>query len=197
MQIEYEYECTISILVENQPSVLPRIVGLLTRRGFKVDSLAIGKTEQHKTSRIILILPGNKRVIDQITKQLYKLLPVIKIQNLTHLPCIKRELIILKILASENERSKLLKIATFFSAKILDFAEKVLTLEITGDSEKIFALEQLIHRFGILELVRTGTIALTRESMLNPKIFTEQDDFNNYKVLNSYISEIETKSYVR
>ena len=83
MQIDYEYECTISILIENQPSILPRIVGLLTRRGFKVDSLAIGSTEYTNTSRIILILPGNLRVVDQVTRQLYKLLPVIKIQNLT------------------------------------------------------------------------------------------------------------------
>ena len=155
MKTEYEYECTISLLIENQPSILPRITGLLTRRGFKVDSLAIGSTEYEKTSRLVLILPGNMRVIDQITRQLYKLLPVIKIQNLTHLPSIRRELLLLKILSTSKDRSKILEIATFFRAKILDFAEKAITLEVTGDSEKIIALEQLIHRFGVLELVRT------------------------------------------
>ena len=197
MKIEYEYECTISILIENQPSVLPRIIGLLTRRGFKVNSLAIGSTEYHKASKIILVLPGNMKIIDQITRQLYKLLPVIKIQNLTHLPNIRRELLLLKILSPENDRSKILEIVTFFKAKILDFAEKILTLEITGDSEKIIALEQLIHKFGILELVRTGKIAMTRESMANTNLFTKYKDSYRGKMLNSFINEIETKSYIQ
>lgn len=197
MKTEYEYECTISILIENQPSILPRITGLLTRRGFKVDSLAIGSTEYEKTSRLVLILPGNMRVIDQITRQLYKLLPVIKIQNLTHIPSIRRELLLLKILSTSKDRSKILEIATFFRAKILDFAEKALTLEVTGDSEKIIALEQLIHRFGILELVRTGKIALSRESIANGQLFTIQKEADRCKILNSYISEIETKLYLK
>lgn len=197
MRTEYEYECTISILIENQPSILPRITGLLTRRGFKVDSLAIGSTEYEKTSRLVLILPGNMRIIDQITRQLYKLLPVIKIQNLTHIPSIRRELLLLKILSTSKDRSKILEIATFFRAKILDFAEKALTLEVTGDSEKIIALEQLIHRFGILELVRTGKIALSRESIANGQLFTIQKEADRRKILNSYISEIETKLYLK
>jgi len=197
MQIDCKYECTLSILVENQPTILPRIAGLLTRRGFKVDSLAIGSTEYSQTSRLILILPGNMRVIDQITRQLYKLLPVIKIQNLTHLPSIRRELILLKILSTKKNRSKILEIATFFRAKILDFAEKVLTLEVTGDSEKIIALEQLINPFGVVELVRTGKIALSRESITNAQLFTKQKEINRNKILNSYISEVETKLYLR
>jgi len=197
MKIEYEYECTISILIENQPSILPRIIGLLTRRGFRVDSLAIGATEYDKTSRLVLVLPGNMRVIDQITRQLYKLLPVIKIQNLTHIPSIRRELILLKILSTSKDRSKILEIATFFRAKILDFAEKALTLEITGDSEKIIALEQLINRFGILEFVRTGKIALSRESITNSHLFTIEKEFRRRKILNSYTSEIETKLYLK
>ncbi len=197
MQIDYKYECTLSILIENQPTILPRIVGLLTRRGFKVDSLAIGSTEYDQTSRLVLILPGNMRVIDQITKQLYKLLPIIKIQNLTHLPSIRRELLLLKILSPRKDRSKILEIATFFRAKILDFAEKVLTIEVTGDSEKIIALEQLINQFGVLELVRTGKIALSRESIINAQLFTKQKDLNRKKILNSYISEVETKLYLK
>ncbi len=196
MQIDYKYECTLSILIENQPTIIPRISGLLTRRGFKVDSLAIGSTEYPKTSRLILILPGNLRVIDQITKQLYKLLPVIKIQNLTHLPTIRRELILLKILSTRNNRSKVLEIATFFRAKILDFAEKLLTLEVTGDSEKIIAFEQLINQFGVVELVRTGKIALSRESIINAQLFTKKKEINRKKILNSYISEVETKLYL-
>nr|YP_010241892.1 acetohydroxyacid synthetase small subunit [Coscinodiscus wailesii]QTI82807.1 acetohydroxyacid synthetase small subunit [Coscinodiscus wailesii] len=197
MQIEYKYECTLSILIENQPSILPRIVGLLTRRGFKVDSLAIGSTEYDQTSRLIIILPGNMRVIDQITRQLYKLLPIIKIQNLTHFPSIRRELLLLKILSTRKDRSKILEIATFFRAKILDFAERVLTIEVTGDSEKIIALEQLINQFGVLELVRTGKIALSRESIINAQLFTKQKNVNRKKILNSYISEVETKLYLK
>ena len=197
MQIDYEYECTMSILIENQPSILPRIVGLLTRRGVKVDSLAIGSTEYINTSRIILILPGNLRVIDQITRQLYKLLPVIKIQNLTHIPAIRRELLLIKIVSTLTDRSKILEIVTFFRAKILDFAENILTIEVTGDSEKIIALEQLINKFGILELVRTGKIALSRESITNTQLFTKQKNINRKKILNSYISEVETKLYLK
>jgi len=197
MQIDYEYECTISILIENQPSILPRIVGLLTRRGFKVDSLAIGSTEYTNTSRIILILPGNLRVVDQVTRQLYKLLPVIKIQNLTHIPAVRRELLLVKIVSTLTDRSKILEIVTFFRAKILDFAENIFTIEVTGDSEKILALEQLINKFGILELVRTGKIALSRESITNAQLFTKQKNINRKKILNSYISEVETKLYLK
>lgn len=197
MKTEYQYECTLSILIENQPSVLPRITGLLTRRGFKVENLVIGSTEYDKTSRIILTLSGNMRIIDQITKQLYKLLPVLKIQNLTHIPSIQRELILLKILSTSTERSKILEIATFFRARVLDFADKALTLEVTGDSEKIIALKQLLNKFGILELVRTGKIALSRESLANSQLFTIYKDTDRRKVLNSYISEVEKKFYLK
>ena len=194
--MQIEYECTLSILVENQPSILHKITGLLTRRGFKVNSLSIGLTEYDKTYRLILILPGNIRVVDQITRQLYKLLPVIKIQDLTHLPCIRRELILFKVLAIPNERSKILEIVTFFRAKILDFAENILTIEVTGDSDKILALEQLISKFGILEVVRTGKIAIIRESIANSQLFTKQKDINRKKLLNSYLTEIEDKLYL-
>ena len=137
------------------------------------------------------------RVIDQITRQLFKLLPIIKIQNLTHFPSIRRELLLLKILSTRKDRSKILEIATFFRAKILDFAERVLTIEVTGDSEKIIALEQLINQFGVLELVRTGKIALSRESIINAQLFTKQKNVNRKKILNSYISEVETKLYLK
>ena len=197
MKTEYEYKCTLSILMENQPIILPRITALLIRRGFKVDSLTIGSTEIEKTSRVILTLSGNMRIIDQVTRQLYKLLPVLKIQNLTHVPSIQRELILFKILSTSTERSKILEIATFFRAKILDFADKVLTLEVTGDSEKIIALEQLIKKFGILELVRTGKIAVSRESITNGQVFVKSKEIRRRKILNSYISEIETKFYLR
>ena len=194
--MQIEYDCTLSILVEKQPSILYKITGLLTRRGFKVDSLVIGSTEYYKTFRLIIILPGNMRIVDQITQQLYKLLPVIKIQDLTHLPYIRRELILFKVLATPEDRSRILEISTFFRAKILDFAENILTLEVTGDSEKIIALEQLIHKFGVLELVRTGKIAMIRESIANTRLFTRQRELNRKKILHSYITELEDKLYL-
>ena len=194
--MQIEYDCTLSILVEKQPSMLYKITGLLTRRGFKVDSLVIGSTEYYKTFRLIIILPGNMRIVDQITQQLYKLLPVIKIQDLTHLPYIRRELILFKVLATPEDRSRILEISTFFRAKILDFAENILTLEVTGDSEKIIALEQLIHKFGVLELVRTGKIAMIRESIANTRLFTRQRELNRKKILHSYITELEDKLYL-
>ena len=194
--MQIEYDCTLSILVEKQPSMLYKITGLLTRRGFKVESLVIGATEYYKTFRLIIILPGNMRIVDQITQQLYKLLPVIKIQDLTHLPYIRRELILFKVLATPEDRSRILEIATFFRAKILDFAENILTLEVTGDSEKIIALEQLIHKFGVLELVRTGKIAMIRESIANTQLFTKQRELNRKKILHSYITELEDKLYL-
>ena len=194
--MQIEYDCTLSILVEKQPSILYKITGLLTRRGFKVDSLVIGSTEYYKTFRLIIILPGNMRIVDQITQQLYKLLPVIKIQDLTHLPYIRRELILFKVLATPEDRSRILEIATFFRAKILDFAENILTLEVTGDSEKIIALEQLIHKFGVLELVRTGKIAMIRESIANTQLFTRQRELNRKKILHSYVTELEDKLYL-
>ena len=194
--MQIEYDCTLSILVEKQPSMLYKITGLLTRRGFKVESLVIGATEYYKTFRLIIILPGNMRIVDQITQQLYKLLPVIKIQDLTHLPYIRRELILFKVLATPKDRSRILEIATFFRAKILDFAENILTLEVTGDSEKIIALEQLIHKFGVLELVRTGKIAMIRESIANTQLFTRQRELNRKKILHSYVTELEDKLYL-
>ena len=194
--MQIEYDCTLSILVEKQPSILYKITGLLTRRGFKVDSLVIGSTEYYKTFRLIIILPGNMRIVDQITQQLYKLLPVIKIQDLTHLPYIRRELILFKVLATPEDRSRILEISTFFRAKILDFAENILTLEVTGDSEKIIALEQLIHKFGVLELVRTGKIAMIRESIANTRLFTRQRELNRKKILHSYVTELEDKLYL-
>ena len=111
MELDYSYECTLSILVENQPSILTRIIGLLSRRGFIIDSLAIGATEYDLLSRIIVVLPGNLRLVDQLTRQLYKVLPTIKIFNLTNSPSITRELILVKIFTKLNERHEICEIA--------------------------------------------------------------------------------------
>lgn len=177
------YECTISILVENQSSILTRILGLLTSRGFEVYTVAIGTAEYERMSRITLVLPGNDLIIDQLTKQLYKLLPVVKIQNLTFIPSIKRELILFKVFIPIENRSEILEICTFFRAKVLDFTENVITLEVTGDPQKILAIEQLVNKFRILEIARTGRIALSRDSLLYAKLIKKPKKRNRLKQL--------------
>jgi len=196
MEITYEYECLLSILVENQPSILTRIVGLLTRRGFIIESLVVGSTEYESLSRILIVLPGNLRIIDQVTRQLYKLFPVVKVYNLTHIPSITRELILFKILANEKEREKILNITKVFKADIVDCTNKTITLEVTGDAEKIVAIEQLIHKFGILEKVRTGKIGLSKESITSSQLYTVQRDRLRRRMVNTHVTDLENKMYL-
>ena len=135
MELDYSYECTLSILVENQPSILTRVIGLLSRRGFMIDSLAIGATEYDGLSRIIIVLPGNLRLVDQLTRQLYKLLPTIKIFNLTNAPSITRELILVKIFAKNPERQEIIELARVFDLNIIDYTNNTINIEITGDGK--------------------------------------------------------------
>lgn len=160
----------ISILVENQSTILTRILGLFTGCGFYLESITIGSTEKSNMSRIILVVPSRVKFINQLIRQLYKLLPVIKIENLTYIPSVKRELLLCKIFAVDSDRTELLEVCNFFGAKIIDFTSKILTLEISGNPEKILAFEQIINKFGIIELYRTGLIALSRESAINTAI---------------------------
>lgn len=197
MGLEYEYECILSILVENQPSILTRIVGLLTRRGFIIDSLAVGSSEYENFSRVVIVLQSNLRMIDQVTRQLYKLFSTVKVLNLSAIPSITRELILLKLLITTiEERRQVLEIAKVFNLDIVDFTNKTITLEITGDSKKIVAIEQMLHKFGIIEKIRTGTIGLTRESLTNGQLYTVQRDRVRRNLVGSHISEIEAKLYV-
>jgi len=196
MEITYEYECLLSILVENQPSILTRIVGLFTRRGFIIESLVVGSTEYESLSRILIVLPGNLRIIDQVTRQLYKLFPVVKVYNLTHIPSITRELILFKILANEKEREKILNITKIFKADVVDCTNKTITLEVTGDAEKIVAIEQLIHKFGILEKVRTGKIGLSKESITSSQLYTVQRDRLRRRMVNTHVTDLENKMYL-
>jgi acetolactate synthase-1/3 small subunit len=196
MELEYNYECLLSILVENQPSILTRIVGLLTRRGFVINSLAVGTTEYDGLSRIVIALPGNLRMIDQVTRQLYKIFPTVKVFNLTNIPSITRELILMKILASIEERRQILEIAKIFNANIVDCTNRTVTLEITGDAKKIVAIEQMLHKFGILEKVRTGKIGLTIESITTGQLYKVERESLRRKMINSHVIEIETKLYL-
>ena len=155
---------TLSVLVENESGVLTRIAGLFARRGFNIESLSVGPAEQKNISRITMVVPGDDKTIDQLTKQLYKLINVRKVQDITTLPNVGRELMLLKVRFTEETRTEIMDIAKVFNARIVDLASKCLTIEVTGEPEKILALEQLLQKFGILEIAKTGKIALLRHN---------------------------------
>lgn len=158
---------TLSVLVEDEAGVLSRIAGLFARRGFNIESLAVGPAEQLGISRITMVVPGDDRVIEQLTKQLYKLINVIKVQDITETPCVERELMLLKVNANSNNRPEIVELAQIFRARVVDVAEDSLIIEVVGDPGKMVAIVQVLAKFGIREISRTGKIALTRESGVN------------------------------
>jgi len=160
---------TISVLVENHFGVLAHVAGLFSARGFNIDSLAVGETEDPSVSRMTIVAHGDDRVIEQITKQLTKLIDVIKVQDLTGEENIARELVLVKIHGTASTRSDILQIVNTFRAKVVDVGQQALTVEVTGNEEKIDAMLELFRPFGIKEVVRTGTIALARKTELNLK----------------------------
>ncbi len=167
---------TISVLVENHFGVLAHVAGLFSARGFNIDSLAVGETEDPTVSRITIMAHGDDRVIEQIIKQLNKLIDVIKVQDLSEEENIARELVLVKVHASAKIRSDILQIVNTFRAKVVDVSPDSLTVEVTGSEEKIDAMLELLRPFGIKEVVRTGTIALARKSELNLKTFEKEKE---------------------
>ena len=169
---------TLSVLVEDEAGVLSRIAGLFARRGFNIQSLAVGPAEQKGISRITMVIPGDNRTIEQLTKQLYKLINILRVQDITSIPCVERELVLLKIKASAENRSAILEIANIFRAKIVDIGFEYLILEVTGDPGKMFAIEQLLEQYGIVEIARTGKISLTRTSNVNTESLRQKFNQN-------------------
>lgn len=157
---------TLSILVEDESGVLTRLAGLFARRGFNIDSLAVGPAEQPGISRITMGVPGDERTIEQLTKQLYKLVNILKVQDITDIPCVERELMLLKVKTNTATRSEILDIVRIFRARVVDLADHSLTLEVTGDPGKMIAIEKMLSKFGISEIARTGKIALVRETSI-------------------------------
>ena len=155
---------TISVIVENKPGVLTRVAALFARRGFNIESLAVGVTEDPQVSRMTIVAEGDERDLEQITKQLYKLIDTLKVFDLPSEKSIEREMMLLKVAANDKNRQDITQIVEMFKGKVLDVAESSLTVEITGDENKISGAEKLLSRFGIKELVRTGKIALQRGS---------------------------------
>lgn len=157
---------TIGVLVENQSGVLARVSGLFSARGFNIDSLTVGETEDAEVSRMTIVAHGDDRVVDQIMKQLNKLIDVIKVVDLTKDEMIDRELVLVKVLAPASTRSEVMQIVNTFRAKIVDVNAKTLAIEVTGGESKIDAMLELLRPYGILEVVRTGLIAMARKSEL-------------------------------
>ncbi|MBD2387478.1 acetolactate synthase small subunit [Cylindrospermum sp. FACHB-282] len=161
---------TLSVLVEDEAGVLSRISSLFARRGFNIESLAVGPAEQGGVSRITMVVPGDDRVIEQLTKQLYKLVNVLKVQDITEIPCVERELMLLKVNATSSNRAEVIELSQIFRARVVDVAEDSLTLEVVGDPGKMVAIVQVLQKFGLREIARTGKIALTRESGVNTEL---------------------------
>ncbi|MEM8502471.1 MAG: acetolactate synthase small subunit [Cyanobacteria bacterium P01_D01_bin.1] len=158
---------TLSVLVEDESGVLTRIAGLFARRGFNIESLAVGPAEEAGISRITMVVPGDDLVIEQLTKQLYKLINVLKVQDITETPSVERELMLMKIKADSNNRAEAVGLAQIFRARVVDVSKESLTVEVVGDPGKLVAIEQMLKPFGIIEIARTGKIALVRESGVN------------------------------
>ncbi len=153
----------LSVLVENRSGVLSRVSGLFSRRGFNIESLAVGPCEEDDLSRITIVVKGDDAHIEQVKKQLNKLIDVVTVRDITDQNYVERELALIKVQAEPGQpRSGVIQIADLFRAKIIDVGRNSVILEVTGDSEKIDAIENLLHEFGISELVRTGRIALQR-----------------------------------
>lgn len=153
---------TLSVLVENRPGVLARIAGLFARRGFNIESLAVNVTDDPKTSRMTIVIGGDEQMMEQITKQLNKLIDVIKVQDHTGESVVERELALVKVTCDMERRSHIVQLVEIFRASIVDVGPDTLTVEVTGDSEKIDAFIELVRPFGIRESVRTGKIILGR-----------------------------------
>ncbi len=156
---------TITMVVENRFGVLSRISGLFSGRGFNIDSIAVGEAAEPGTARMTVVTQGDRTIIEQIIKQLNRLVDVIRVVDLTDENFINRELALIKVNASQVTRQEIVQIADIFKAKVVDINQKTLMLEATGNEDKIDAIISMVRPFGLREVARTGRIALARESM--------------------------------
>lgn len=158
----------ISALVVNQPGVMVRVAGLFSRRGYNIESIAVGGSEDPALSRIIIVVDAeDDQVVEQIEKQLYKLIDVVKVNDLPTEESVERELALIKVNAGSQNRSEVLQIVDIFRAKIVDVSSRAVVIEITGGADKVEALIALLKPFGIREIVRTGQIAILRSGKKN------------------------------
>ncbi len=155
---------TISVLVENKAGVLARIANLFSARGYNIDSLAVGETEDQSISRMTIIARGDERIVEQIEKQLNKLVDVIKVSDFIQTEHLERDLVLVKVSTDKSTRSEILQIVDIFRAKIVDVAPTSVIIEMTGTEEKINAFVEIVRPFGVKEMVRTGIVAMARGS---------------------------------
>ncbi|NCO23797.1 MAG: acetolactate synthase small subunit [Candidatus Infernicultor aquiphilus] len=156
---------TIAVLVKDHPGVLARVAGLFTRRGFNIESLAVGHTEENNISRMTIVVEGDERALEQITKQLNKLIDVIRVRDIFPSNSVERELALIKVNTNSlANRSEIIQMVDIFRAKIIDVNSQMMTIETTGTEDKVNALIELLKPFGLKEVVRTGKIALFRGS---------------------------------
>ena len=160
---------TLSVLVENKPGALARIATMFARRGFNIESLAVGPTEHHDVSRITLRVDCEQHPLEQIEKQMHKLVNVLRVQELEPGEAIERELALIKVNAPPDKRSELLALADVFNARVADLGPEALVFEIVGPSEDIDSFEELVRPHGVKELVRTGRIGLARAGRATPR----------------------------
>ncbi len=153
---------TLSVLVENKPGVLTRVAGLFARRGFNIDSLVVGESEDPRLSRMTITIDGAAHPIDQVTKQLHKLINVVKIRELDPEHMVARELALIKVNASGATRSEIVQIVEIFEARVVDVDKRTLTIEMASSPGKLLALQEMLQPFGVIEIVRTGTVAIAR-----------------------------------
>ncbi|MDR0409580.1 MAG: acetolactate synthase small subunit [Spirochaetaceae bacterium] len=151
----------LAVLVENRAGTLSRVAGLFSRRGFNIDSLTVGETEDKDISRMTISVFGDDAVLEQIVKQLGKLVDVISIHKLED-SCIKREILLVKVMSNEKNRSAIVEVASIFRSRVVDISSSTITIEATGSFDKLNGLLQLLRPYGILELARTGLVALER-----------------------------------
>lgn len=153
---------TLSVLVENKPGVLARVAGLFSRRGFNIDSLAVGVTDKPEISRMTVVVDVEEHSLEQVYKQLNKLINVIKVIDLPDDNSVQREMVLVKVKADSGTRAEIIEVAEIFRGKIVDVGKGTLSVEITGHGSKLRAFEELLRPYGVVEMVRTGTIALPR-----------------------------------
>jgi acetolactate synthase-1/3 small subunit len=159
----------LTVLVENRIGVLARIAGLIAAKGYNIDSVSVGETMDNSTSRVTLVVHGDDWVMEQVVKQLNRLIDVIKVVDLFEEDFVEREMILIRVNAESTYRAEILRIADIFRAKIVDVTHRTYTLEASGDEDKIRALLELLRPFGIQEFVRTGRIAIARASKAVPR----------------------------
>jgi acetolactate synthase-1/3 small subunit len=162
MLAQLEQHHVLTALVENHPGVLARMAGLFARRGYNIESLTVSVTENPAVSRMTIVVCGDAMVLEQITKQLNKLIEVIRVVDYSEIPSVQRELALIKVNAEAKDRTEIMQIVEIFRGRIIDMSEKTFIIEVTGGAEKLDKIRELLGSYGIKEMVRTGVIAMAR-----------------------------------